>query len=57
MELIEKPIEDSQILRQLCEKVASESEIAVDTEFTRVRTELMINFSEVWKVLPGVHRI
>ena len=38
MELIEKPIEDSQILRQLCEKVASESEIAVDTEFTRVRT-------------------
>lgn len=38
MELIEQPIEDSRILRQLCERVGSEFDIAVDTEFTRVRT-------------------
>ncbi len=38
MEIIEKPIEDSRTLQQLCHRVGSESEIAIDTEFTRVRT-------------------
>lgn len=38
MEIIENPVEDTQSLRQLCEKVGSETEIAVDTEFTRIRT-------------------
>ncbi|MDE0309968.1 MAG: HRDC domain-containing protein [Acidiferrobacterales bacterium] len=38
MELIEQPIADSQTLQQLCKRLLSESEIAVDTEFTRVRT-------------------
>ena len=38
MEIIENPVEDSQFLRLLCEKVGSETEIAIDTEFTRIRT-------------------
>ncbi len=38
MEIIEKPIEDSRTLQHLCERVGSEYEIAIDTEFTRVRT-------------------
>lgn len=38
MDVIENPVEDCQLLRQLCEQIGQESEFSVDTEFTRIRT-------------------